>query len=109
MVKYRTNDLNRKVKLQQLTKTSDGAGGFITQWESVKDVWCKIELISNITNRNFGVLETGATHLVVVRRLNNIDKNTRFMYNNSIFNIKHLNDLDNNFTEIICEKIDIEQ
>lgn len=104
MKKYRTNDLNKKLELQESIKTEDGAGGFDIVWKKVKDVWGKIELLSNITNKNFDILELKATHLIVVRRLNNININMRFIYANKIYIIKYINNLDNYFTEIICEE-----
>ena len=104
MKSYKTNDLNKKIELQEMTKAEDGAGGFEVHWEKVKDLWAKVELLLNITNKNFDVLQLKATHLVVVRRLNNINTNMRFLYNGSIFSIKYINNLDNYFTEIICNE-----
>ncbi len=104
MKRYRTNDLNKKLELQKIIKIEDGAGGFNVSWEKVKDVWGKVELLSNITNKNFDILELKATHLIVVRRLNNININMRFIYNDVIYVIKYINNLDNYFAEIICEE-----
>lgn len=105
MLKYKTNDLNKKIELQELTKIDDGAGGFITEWESVKYLWAKVELLANLSNKNFEVLELKASHLIVVRKLNNIDNNMRFAYNDNIYVIKYINNLDKYFTEIICEQL----
>lgn len=104
MKNYRTNDLNKKIELQKMVKIEDGAGGFKVQWEKIKDLWAKVELLSNISNKNFDILQLKATHMVVVRRLNNIDSSMRFLFNGNIFAIKYINNLDNYFTEIICEE-----
>lgn len=103
-MKYRTNNLNKKIELQESIKVSDGIGGYIIKWIKIKNIWAKVELISNISNKNFDILELKATHLIVVRYLNSINNNMRFVYKNIIYNIKYINNLDNYFTEVICEE-----
>ena len=99
------NHLNKKLELQELVKVDDGVGGFISEWRKVKDLWGSIEIISNTTNTTFNILEIKATHTITVRKFNNIDNNMRFVHKNSIYDIKYVDNLDNYFTKIICEKI----
>lgn len=102
-MKNKINKLNKKIELQTLEKVPDGAGGFNTNWIKVKDIWGNIESINNINTNNYSMLEIKATHLITIRSLNNINKNNRLVYNNVIFTIKYINNLNNNFTDIICE------
>ncbi len=99
------NKLNKKLELQELIKMPDGAGGFIQKWNKIKDVWGNIELVSNTTNTTFNILEIKATHVITIRKFNNINLNMRFIYDNSVYNIKYIDNLNKNFTEIICERI----
>ena len=103
MSKNKINNLNKKLELQELIKESDGAGGYKTEWKTIKTIWGDIKLISNYTNTNYSMLELKATHIITVRSFNNINNNMRFIYNDNIYIIKYINDLNNNFTEIICE------
>lgn len=111
MVKYynKINSLNKRLELQKPIKETDGVGGYNITWEKVKNVWGSIDLISNISNSNYSMLEIKATHLIVVRYLNNINIGMRFLHNNKIFNIKYINNIDKNFTEIICESREEQQ
>ncbi len=99
------NHLNKKLELQELVKVADGVGGFLSEWRKIKDLWGNIEIISNATNTTFNILEVKATHTITVRKFNNIDNNMRFIHKNSIYDIKYVDNLDNYFTKIICEKI----
>ncbi|MDR1494929.1 MAG: phage head closure protein [Rickettsiales bacterium] len=99
------NELSKRLELQELVRTSDGAGGFTNHWETLKYVWGNIKILSNAQNSTFNLLEIKATHLITLRRPNIITTNMRFINNNDIYNIKYLNDLDNYFLEVICEKI----
>lgn len=99
------NNLSRQLELQELNKTSDGAGGYNTEWIKVKNIWGSIDLISNTSNTNYEILEIKATHIIIVRSLNNINNNMRFLYNDKVYVIKYINNLDKYFTEVICECI----
>ncbi|MDR2778228.1 MAG: phage head closure protein [Rickettsiales bacterium] len=101
----RINELNRRLELQELVKNPDGAGGFVGQWITVRNIWGNIKMLSNIPNTTFSFLEIRATHLITVRKHNNININMRFLYNNDYYNIKYLNNLDYYFIEAICDKI----
>jgi SPP1 family predicted phage head-tail adaptor len=105
MGKSRINELSRKLELQELGKTPDGAGGFLCEWVTVKYLWGNIQMISNTQNTKFSALEIKATHLITLRKTNVINFDMRFIYHNDIYNIKYIDNLDNYFMEIICEKV----
>lgn len=104
-MKNKINNLNKKLELQEEYKTPDGIGGFVCEWKKVKNIWGNISVVSNNISTTYNILEIKATHVIIVRKLNNINNNMRFIYNSFIYNIKYINDLDNYYTEIICEKI----
>lgn len=104
-MKNKINNLNKKLELQEEYKTPDEIGGFICEWKKVKNIWGSISLVSNNISTTYNILEIKATHIITVRRLNNINNNMRFIYNSFIYNIKYINDLDNYYTEVICERI----
>jgi SPP1 family predicted phage head-tail adaptor len=105
MVRSKINYLNRKLELQKFEKTQDGAGGFLGEWVTVKYLWGNIQMISNTQDTKFSTLEIKATHMITLRKINIINFNMRFIYNNDIYNIKYIDNLDNNFMELICEKL----
>ncbi|MDR2777554.1 MAG: head-tail adaptor protein, partial [Rickettsiales bacterium] len=78
----RINELNKRLEIQELIKTPDGAGGFIGQWVTIGKIWGSIKMLSNVPNTTFNFLEIRATHLVVVRKPSIININMRFYYNN---------------------------
>jgi SPP1 family predicted phage head-tail adaptor len=105
MTRSKINEINRKIELQELRKTSDGAGGFISEWVTIKHIWGSIQIISNTQNTKFSTLEAKATHLITIRKNSIINLNIRFVYNNDVYNIKYLDNLDKYFMDIICEKV----
>jgi SPP1 family predicted phage head-tail adaptor len=105
MGRSKINELSRKLELQELEKIPDGAGGFLCQWKTIKYLWGNIQMISNSQSTQFSTLEIKATHLVTIRKAHTINFNMRFIYKNDIYNIKYLNDLDDYFIEIVCEKV----
>ncbi|MDR1425460.1 MAG: phage head closure protein [Rickettsiales bacterium] len=100
----RINELNRRLELQELVRTPDGAGGFIGQWMTLRNIWGSIKMLSTVQNTTFNFLEIRATHLITLRKAGIITIDMRFVHKNDIYNIKYLNDLDNYFSEVICER-----
>ncbi|MDR3078717.1 MAG: phage head closure protein [Rickettsiales bacterium] len=99
------NELSRRLELQELARVPDGAGGFEGQWKTLKHLWGNIKMLSSTQNSTFNFLEIKATHLITLRKQSGVTINMRFLHNNDIYNIKYLNDLDNYFLEVICEKV----
>lgn len=104
----RINKLNQKAELQKLEKIPDGAGGFGVNWIKVKNVWIDIKLISNSINNKYNMLEIKATHVITIRKLNNIDKNVRFVCNDGVFVVKYVGEVVGGFVEVVCEKLNFE-
>ena len=105
-MKYRINKLNKKVELQKLEKLPDGVGGFEVKWTKIEDLWVNIRLISNSINDRYDMLEVRATHIITVRKLNNIDKYMRFVCNDVVYAVKYVNDVGGGFVEVVCEVVE---
>lgn len=102
----RINKLSKKVELQKLEKTPDGAGGFGINWVKIKDIWANIELVNNTISNKYNMLEIKATHVVTVRRLNNIDKSVRFVCGDGVFVVKYVGEAVGGFVEVVCERVE---
>lgn len=96
------NELNKKVEIQEEIKIEDGLGGFNSSWETIKTIWCKIELMNVQLTDNYKSLAVEGTHIITTRKLNNIKSNMRLVFNNNIFLIKYIDDFDKDFIKIIC-------
>ena len=105
-MKFRINKLNKKVELQKLKKLPDGVGGFEVKWTKIKDLWVNIRLISNSINDRYDMLEVRATHIITVRKLNNVDKSVRFVCNDGVYVVKYVNDVEGGFVEVVCEVVE---
>ena len=96
------NELNKKMDVQKEIKTSDGVGGFNCEWETIKSIWCKIEINNIQLNEKYKSLIKDSNYIITTRKLNGIEEGMRLVWCNKIFIIKYLDDSDKKFTKIFC-------
>lgn len=96
------NELNQKIDIQEEIKTSDGVGGFISKWETKKNIWCKIELNNIQLEEKYKTLVKDSNYIITIRKLNSIKENVRIVFNKKIFLVRYIDDSDKKFTKIFC-------
>jgi hypothetical protein len=96
VIKYKINDLNRKIKLENLENNS---------WVLKKYVWGKIENNSNTLTVEHDILENKNMFTVIIRKSDTIIIDSmRFVYKNIFLYIKYIDILDTNYLRILCDE-----
>jgi len=83
-----SSKLNRRITIEEVTETSDSAGGFTVSWATKAILWAMIKPISAIENFEANKIEGKVSHLIVVRYMNGITPKMRISYDGRVFDIK---------------------
>lgn len=104
--------LNKRITIQQRTKTRDASGGFIESWANLiaagdGKVWAGVKNLSGNDRRassHGGVVSEARTEFTV-RFLASITAQMRISYSGKIYNIKHVNDFNegHRFMILTCD------
>lgn len=80
--------LRHRIELQEETKVSDGAGGWVDTWATYATVWAKIKPLSG-TEGIFGMqLQDTITHDILIRYRPGVVPAHRVKYGDRLFNIR---------------------
>ena len=96
--------MNKRVTVQTITRTSDNQGGFTEDWTNTKQIWAKIEPIKAYEKFQTMQMATPASHRVTIRYYRNLTTANRLLYDRRIFDIKEIINLDedNSFMRLAC-------
>ena len=91
-----------RIKLQAITQTTDGQGGYTDAWTDVATVWASIEQKSQQEAYYAMQMESPATHRFTMRFLIGITTKHRVAFGTRTFNITRVNNVQeaNAFLEI---------
>ncbi|AGK58095.1 phage head-tail adaptor [Hyphomicrobium denitrificans 1NES1] len=83
----KAGDLRHRIVIERAQRTSDGAGGSTTEWETVAEVWAAIW--SRSADENFTLDRTAgtATHDVWIRYRADVQPDMRIRFGVRIFDI----------------------
>lgn len=101
------NKLNNKIIIQNyIAINNDGAITFEWQTEAIPEIWACIQPISGRIDDTLYKINTKLSHIITIRYLNNISINDRIIYNNRIFFIKYIINIEekNKYLDIYCEE-----
>lgn len=109
----RAGTLNRRVRLQQVTMTSDSEGVSGENWTDLDVVWAHISPIGGLERIQAAQTEEKITHQVTIRWRKDVTGHMRFLYTETagastrLFYIKNMLDPDEAHREIdcMCEEI----
>lgn len=79
--------MRHKVALQERVRTSDGAGGAESAWETVANVWCSIVPRSASERFRSMKIEDAVTHVVTMRYRSDFNTTWRVNYGGRLFNV----------------------
>lgn len=101
------NKLNNKITIQNyIAVNNNGSITFEWQTENNSEIWACIQPTSGLIEDNFCKINTKLSHVITIRYLNNISINDRIIYNNRIFYIKYIINVEekNKYLTIYCEE-----
>ena len=80
-------ELRERIKIQSLSRTADGIGGWNESWSDVAEVWAKIQPVS-ASERYFSQrIEMNTSHKITIRWMDGITAEMRIAYQDRIFQI----------------------
>lgn len=88
------SQLNRKVDLYRLDKTSTPTGGFVEGWVLVSSLWAKIKNMSGTELVRADQLGATAFSDFTIRYRSNIDETMKLVYRDTDYQIRHINNLE---------------
>ncbi len=104
--------LDKRVSLQSLTSTPDGAGGFSSSWQTVSTVWAHVEPLA--ANSAYGGGEYSEARQIAYRQrvritlryITGVTADMRVVMGSQLFNIRQVinQDMQNRVLEIIAEE-----
>lgn len=106
MDKSLVNRLNKRVELQEKTKTFDGFGGYIEEWTTVQKLWAEVMPVDAIENFEANKIDEKISHIISIRYKNTISTHNRLKFNERIFNIRGIVNVneENRILEIKAEE-----
>ena len=103
-IKYGVVDLNRRVIIQSVTRTSDGQGGYTEVWATFATVWASIVPMKGYEKFQAAKLETPVSHKMMMRYRSGVTTAMRILWGTRVFDIKEVLNMneDNSFLQIIA-------
>lgn len=86
--------LKNLITFEGLSQAKDSSGGMVDSWVQIASVWAQIKNLSGNerTLTASGGQSTEARTEFTIRYLQNINTKHRIAYNGMVYNIKHIND-----------------
>jgi SPP1 family predicted phage head-tail adaptor len=86
--------MDKRVVIQSRASASDGQGGYTETWTDTATVWASIKPAKGFERYQAMKLETPVTHEVVMRYRAGITTKNRLVYDERIFDLKEVLNLD---------------
>lgn len=80
-------ELNRRVILQDMVRTPDGAGGSEATWNAIAELWAKIRPRHAGEHLVADAVTSAATHMITIRYRNGLTPDMRFVAGSRVFEI----------------------
>lgn len=106
--KINTAKFKHKLTLQEITRTSDGQGGYTETWADVVDLWASIAPVKAYERFQAMQLETPITHKLMMRYNANVNTKKRFLFGARVFHIVEVinHEEENLFLTVTCKEMD---
>ena len=89
------------ITIQQPTKVKSGSGAMTTTWSTFKQVWAGIRTIRGVEKQSAESSWPGADSKIKIRYVSGLLPTMRISYNNIIYSIFDINDIDERHREVI--------
>lgn len=102
----RAGKLNKRVTIQQVTRTSDGGGGYTEAWAALATVWANVEPQSGSERWTAGQQGAGVEWQVTIRYRDDVTPLMRVLYGSKVLNIRAVMDPDARSERLVlvCEE-----
>jgi SPP1 family predicted phage head-tail adaptor len=96
--------LNRRLVLEALVETADGAGGITRSYETVMTLWASVMPRAASDNVAADALGASVSHRIVVRYRDDLTLRHRFRDGARVFHLVAIRDRDRRFLDIDAEE-----
>lgn len=86
--------MDKRVKLQTITRTADSQGGFTEAWADTVSLWAQIKPMKAYEKYQFAQNATPASHEIMIRYRAGVTNKMRFEYDSRYFYIKEVLNID---------------
>lgn len=87
-------DLRHKITIEQVTRVSDGQGGFTETWSTFAAPWAKVEPLSAGQKLWAESLQHRISHKVTTRYFAGVTSDMRITWGSRVFHIKGIRNLE---------------
>lgn len=94
ITKVPISSLRHRLKIETLSQSSDGQGGYIESWSELATVWGKLEPVSTSERLYAKKIEYQRSHKCVIRYRNDVTQTMRIVFDNRYFQIKSVHSPD---------------
>lgn len=100
--------LRQSLELQSFTDISDGRGGFSRTWSTIATLFAAVKPASASRQIIAGTPQLIITHQIIIRYRDGISFDQRFVWDDRIFNVHIVQDLDETkrFHSCQCEEVE---
>jgi SPP1 family predicted phage head-tail adaptor len=98
----RIGELTRRVVLEEVVRSPDGAGGATESWSAVATLFAAVRALSGAENFTFDRIDGRVTHEVVIRHRGDVRPAMRFRMGTRIFEIVAALDADGRRRHLRC-------
>ncbi len=103
----RAGGLQQRITFQEQASTQDAYGETTGTWTDVEDWWAKITPVSGREGVLSEQTTDAITHTILIRWRNGTTARNRITYNDRVFNIHAVRNIDEQQKEMILECIEI--
>ncbi len=87
-------DLNNKISIERETLVDDNAGGDVSSWAELSEVWAKCEFKSGDEKNDNGNLKTFVERDFTIRFYADLRTADRIIYKDNYYNIRSIDNID---------------
>ncbi|MFA5130421.1 MAG: phage head closure protein [Patescibacteria group bacterium] len=105
MVLIDSGDYNNRIRIEYVTRTADGMGGFDEAWAELKTVWGQYRQLSGNELLKQQAVNPIISVAVRIRYRSDVTTDNRLYYGGNYLNIIEVNNTDNEYKELLlkCE------
>jgi len=97
----RSGTLRNFITIQEPVKVKSGSGAMVTTWATFKQVWAGIRTIRGYEKESAESSWSGADSKIKIRYVAGLASTMRILYNNVIYSILDIDDIDERHREVI--------
>jgi SPP1 family predicted phage head-tail adaptor len=97
--------MDKRIQLQAQVRTSDGQGGYSTEWVTQATVWAEFKKPSFDTKDVAGAVASVSLREIKIRYCADVVKGWRVLYGTKIYPVDHTYDIGKSETFLVCKEV----